>query len=295
MSRRCSPSCGGRRSRGDHRWSLPGAGGISALALLAATTLPGLLAAAPGPFGRPGSPTEQTGPGPSRPGRRPPRPRPRPSQLQPRRGRPRRSPGLPRGPTRAPRPYQARAESRPGVAPVHAFRPAPVQPSDDAAREQAGARTGGRSGPVREPARRRPRDARADRPGRRLRRVGAARRDRRRQDHLRGDERHGLAGGVRRVPANRRTGRRQIRVLRRGHRLHVGQTVHAGQPIAQIIAGDSGGIEIGWGSGVGTQPLAQALGEWSGGDDANSVPSAAGKDFSALIAQLGGPPGKVEG
>ena len=73
--------------------------------------------------------------------------------------------------------------------------------------------------------------------------------------------------------------------------LHVGQTVHAGQPIAQI----NGGIEIGWGSGVGTQPLAQALGEWSGGDDANSVPSAAGKDFSALIAALGGPPGKVEG
>ena len=77
--------------------------------------------------------------------------------------------------------------------------------------------------------------------------------------------------------------------------LQVGETVQAGQKIAEIIAGSSSGIEIGWGSGVGTQPLAQALGEWSGGDDANSVPSAAGKDFSALIAQLGGPPGKVEG
>jgi hypothetical protein len=77
--------------------------------------------------------------------------------------------------------------------------------------------------------------------------------------------------------------------------LHVGETVKAGQKIAEIIAGSSSGIEIGWGSGVGTQPLAQALGEWSGGDDANSVPSAAGKDFSALIAELGGPPGKVEG
>jgi hypothetical protein len=73
--------------------------------------------------------------------------------------------------------------------------------------------------------------------------------------------------------------------------LHVGQSVHAGQPIASI----NGGIEIGWGSGVGSQPLAQALGQWSGGDDSSNTASPAGKSFSALIAQLGGPPGKVEG
>jgi hypothetical protein len=73
--------------------------------------------------------------------------------------------------------------------------------------------------------------------------------------------------------------------------LHVGETVRAGQPIAQI----NGGIEIGWGSGLGTQPLAQAVGQWSNGSDASNVASPAGKDFSALIAQLGGPPGKVEG
>ena len=73
--------------------------------------------------------------------------------------------------------------------------------------------------------------------------------------------------------------------------LLVGQPVHAGQPIASI----NGGIEIGWGSGVGTQPLAQALGQWSGGNDSSNVPSASGKSFSAVIAQLGGPPGKVEG
>ena len=73
--------------------------------------------------------------------------------------------------------------------------------------------------------------------------------------------------------------------------LHVGQTVRAGQPIASI----NGGIEIGWGSGVGSQPAAQADGQWSGGADAGNVPSADGKSFSALIAQLGGPPGKVEG
>jgi hypothetical protein len=73
--------------------------------------------------------------------------------------------------------------------------------------------------------------------------------------------------------------------------LHVGQTVRAGQPIASI----NGGIEIGWGSGVGTQPLAQALGQWSSGSDSSNVASPAGKSFSALVAQLGGPPGKVEG
>jgi hypothetical protein len=73
--------------------------------------------------------------------------------------------------------------------------------------------------------------------------------------------------------------------------LHVGQTVRAGQPVASI----NGGIEIGWGSGVGTQPLAQALGQWSGGDDSSNSASPAGKSFSALIAGLGGPPGKVEG
>jgi hypothetical protein len=74
--------------------------------------------------------------------------------------------------------------------------------------------------------------------------------------------------------------------------LHVGQAVRAGQPIASI----HGGIEIGWASGVGTQPAAQADGQWSGGDDdSNDKATGDGKSFSTLIAQLGGPPGKVEG
>ncbi len=77
--------------------------------------------------------------------------------------------------------------------------------------------------------------------------------------------------------------------------LHVGQSVHAGQTIAEIIAGDSNGIEIGWGAGVGTESYAMQQGQWQGGDDADSIPSPAGKDFSALIAELGGPPGKIEG
>ena len=67
-----------------------------------------------------------------------------------------------------------------------------------------------------------------------------------------------------------------------------------GDPAA-IIAGDSSGIEIGWGAGVGTESYAMQQGQWHGGDDADSVPSPAGKDFSALIAELGGPPGKIEG
>jgi hypothetical protein len=73
--------------------------------------------------------------------------------------------------------------------------------------------------------------------------------------------------------------------------LHVGETVRAGQPIAQI----HGGIEIGWGSGVGSQPAAQADGQWSSGDDSGNHATPDGKSFSALVAQLGGPPGKVEG
>ncbi len=77
--------------------------------------------------------------------------------------------------------------------------------------------------------------------------------------------------------------------------LHVGQTVAAGQPIASIISGWATGIEIGWGSGVSTVTLAAKTHQWNATSDENSKASAAGKSFSALIASLGGPPGKVEG
>ena len=77
--------------------------------------------------------------------------------------------------------------------------------------------------------------------------------------------------------------------------LQVGVAVGAGQPVAEIIPGSSSGIEIGWGAGVGTETDAEASGEWSSTDDANSVPTASGESFSALIAALGGPPGKLEG
>jgi hypothetical protein len=77
--------------------------------------------------------------------------------------------------------------------------------------------------------------------------------------------------------------------------LSVGDTVAAGQPIATIIPKTSTGIEVGWGSGRGTKTYAKIAGQWSTTDDQDNVATAAGKSFSALIAALGGPAGKVEG
>jgi hypothetical protein len=77
--------------------------------------------------------------------------------------------------------------------------------------------------------------------------------------------------------------------------LHVGQTLTAGQPVADIIPGWSSGIEIGWGAGIGTETYAAANNEWTPTMDANNVPTPAGESFSSLVASLGGPPGIVEG
>jgi hypothetical protein len=77
--------------------------------------------------------------------------------------------------------------------------------------------------------------------------------------------------------------------------LRVGETVTPGQPIATIVPGWLTGIELGWGAGVSTATYAAETHEWSATRDQDSAPSAAGKSFSALIAALGGPPGKVEG
>jgi len=72
-------------------------------------------------------------------------------------------------------------------------------------------------------------------------------------------------------------------------RVRVGQVVRPGQAVATM----SGGIEIGWGAGIGTEALAMAQGQWSSYDDSHNVASPAGRNFSALIASLGGQPGKV--
>jgi hypothetical protein len=79
------------------------------------------------------------------------------------------------------------------------------------------------------------------------------------------------------------------------HGLRVGDTISAGQPIATIIPVYPTGIEIGWGAGIATKAYARVAGQWTGTDDEDNVASAAGKNFSALIATLGGPPGKLEG
>jgi hypothetical protein len=77
--------------------------------------------------------------------------------------------------------------------------------------------------------------------------------------------------------------------------LTVGDTVAAGQPIATIIPKWPTGIEIGWASGLGTKAYAKVAGQWSTTDDEDNIATPAGKNFSALIAALGGPPGIVEG
>ena len=77
--------------------------------------------------------------------------------------------------------------------------------------------------------------------------------------------------------------------------LRVGDTVSAGEPLATIIPVYPTGIEIGWGAGVRTKAYARVAGQWDPTDDEDNIPSAAGKSFSALIAALGGPPGKDEG
>ncbi len=77
--------------------------------------------------------------------------------------------------------------------------------------------------------------------------------------------------------------------------LRVGQAVAAGQPIASIISGWATGIEVGWGAGISTVTYAAKAHQWNSTSDENSKATAAGKSFSALIASLGGPPGKIEG
>jgi hypothetical protein len=73
--------------------------------------------------------------------------------------------------------------------------------------------------------------------------------------------------------------------------LRLGETLRPGQPVATM----SGGIEVGWGAGIGTETYARANGQWPSGADSRNYASPAGRSFSALIASLGGPPGKVEG
>jgi hypothetical protein len=65
--------------------------------------------------------------------------------------------------------------------------------------------------------------------------------------------------------------------------------------VAHIIAGWSTGIEIGWGAGRHALTFAQKAKQWTARDDADSIPSEAGKLFSSLVGALGGPRGRDEG
>jgi hypothetical protein len=77
--------------------------------------------------------------------------------------------------------------------------------------------------------------------------------------------------------------------------LQVGDTVAAGQPVAAIVPHYSSGVEIGWAAGRGTKTYAALKGHWTASDDDGDFATPQGKNFSALINALGGPPGKVEG
>ena len=77
--------------------------------------------------------------------------------------------------------------------------------------------------------------------------------------------------------------------------LHVGDRIHAGQALATIIPDHPTGFEVGWGAGAKTKTYAAVTTGWTADDDEHNHASAAGKNFSSLIASLGGPPGKVEG
>jgi hypothetical protein len=77
--------------------------------------------------------------------------------------------------------------------------------------------------------------------------------------------------------------------------VRVGTTLAAGQPVARLLSGWESGIEIGWGIGKSTETYARKMHQWTYMNEEESAPSAAGRSFSALIAALGGPPGKIEG
>jgi hypothetical protein len=73
--------------------------------------------------------------------------------------------------------------------------------------------------------------------------------------------------------------------------LHVGQQLSAGQPIATFAYPQNNGIETGWAQpdAANPQPIAQLDGGYGEGQR-----TAAGDNFSALLAATGAPPGNVD-
>ena len=68
--------------------------------------------------------------------------------------------------------------------------------------------------------------------------------------------------------------------------IYVGRLVRPGRAVARLIPGWSSGIEMGWGANIGTETLAARFRQYS-------YPTRCGRNFSAFIASLGGPPGHL--
>ncbi|HWF74568.1 MAG TPA: peptidoglycan DD-metalloendopeptidase family protein [Solirubrobacteraceae bacterium] len=78
--------------------------------------------------------------------------------------------------------------------------------------------------------------------------------------------------------------------------VHVGEQVAAGQEIATFGEPNTHGIETGWAAAPGlVVAKASTLGQQSHAGDPGSNLTYCGNEFSALLAQLGAPPGTTEG
>jgi hypothetical protein len=63
-------------------------------------------------------------------------------------------------------------------------------------------------------------------------------------------------------------------------------------PVLGTLVNAYPNLETGWADPPGNgESLARASGQWSTTDDASSLPTAYGENFSSLLAALGAPPG----
>jgi murein DD-endopeptidase MepM/ murein hydrolase activator NlpD len=78
--------------------------------------------------------------------------------------------------------------------------------------------------------------------------------------------------------------------------VHTGQRVLAGQEVAAFAEPNTHGIETGWAAGPGlVVAKASTLDQQAHGEDPGDNRTYCGNSFSALLAQLGAPPGLIEG
>jgi hypothetical protein len=78
-------------------------------------------------------------------------------------------------------------------------------------------------------------------------------------------------------------------------RVQVGQQVNSDTVVGTLVNAYPN-LETGWADPPGTgESMARAMGEWSTEDDADSLPTAFGANFSQLLTMLGAPPGLLLG